>query len=94
MKNKTVQIFSLLVVLLSSPLLAQKKGTISGQVIDSATGEPVFYVNVFLENTTEGTTTDAEGFFSIRNIPPGIYNLIVQHVGYEIKVLQVHLLHQ
>ena len=92
MKNKSVQIFSLFLILFSSTLFAQKKSTISGQVIDSVTGEPVFYVNVFLENTTEGTTTDAEGFFSIRNIPPGIYNLIVQHIGYEIKVLQVHLL--
>jgi len=37
---------------------------ISGIVTDSQTGEPMPYVSVYLQNTTDGCQTDKEGHFS------------------------------
>jgi TonB-linked SusC/RagA family outer membrane protein len=39
--------------------------TITGTVTDAATGQPMAGVNIIVRGTTEGTTTDAEGRFSI-----------------------------
>ena len=80
-----------LVLLLPLLVFAQPRSTITGQVIDNQNAKPVFYVNVFLANTTIGSTTDNDGRFEIENVPPGIFNLIVQHVGYELEVKQVNL---
>lgn len=87
---KAIRIFLLPLVAVNI-LLAQPKGEISGRVIDHSTGEPVFYVNVFLANTTIGSTTDNDGRFRIAHIPPGIYNLVVQHIAYELEIKQVRL---
>jgi hypothetical protein len=61
------------------------RATISGHVYDSETGRPLFFVNVFLANTTIGTTTDKSGAFVIRNIPAGNYQLVLHHIGYRVE---------
>lgn len=55
---------------------------ISGTVVDALTGAPVEFANVFLAQTTSGTSTDASGAFVLRNVPAGSYELIVSRVGY------------
>ena len=78
-------------ILIAAAVYGQPKSEIIGKVYDQGTGDPVFYVNVFLANTTIGTTTDKDGNFHIVNVPPGIFNLIIQHVGYELEVKQIQL---
>jgi hypothetical protein len=34
---------------------------LQGKVVDSKTNEPLSYISVYLEGTTIGTTTDAQG---------------------------------
>ncbi len=58
-------------------------GTVRGYVYNKADGEPVMFTNVFLENTSIGTATDGNGFFTILNIPPGNYTLTSSGVGYD-----------
>jgi hypothetical protein len=55
---------------------------VSGTVVDALTGAPVEFANVFLAQTTSGTSTDASGAFVLRNVPAGSYELIVSRVGY------------
>jgi hypothetical protein len=62
---------------------------ISGNVRDVETGLPLFYVNVFLANTTMGTTTNKDGDFIIRNIPAGEYQLVIHHIGYRMEIRSV-----
>jgi hypothetical protein len=62
---------------------ASPRGSISGSVIDAATGEPLGFANVYINNTTLGTTSKAEGSFLISGIPFGAVELIVSFVGYE-----------
>ncbi len=67
-------------------IIAQgNKLTIKGRVLDKESGAPLEYVNVFLSNTTIGTSTDKNGQFIINNVPFGSYNIIFSYVGYEIQ---------
>ncbi len=58
---------------------------IKGRVLDKETGAPLENVNVFLTNTTIGTSTDKSGQFIINNIPFGSYDVIFSYIGYEIE---------
>jgi hypothetical protein len=62
---------------------------ITGSVIDSTTAEPIQLVNVYLSGTTFGASTSQSGIYCIENIPAGSYQLIFQHVGYEIKIKNI-----
>ncbi len=66
--------------------------SLSGQIIDSTTNKPVVYVNIFLANTTLGTTSDSSGYYAIKNIPPGNYSLVVSHISYTADVRSVQIL--
>jgi len=67
-----------------SVLTGQAQVTLSGVVRDSATREPLPFVNVFLANTTRGTTSDEAGRFMLNNVPVGTFDLLVSHVGYRL----------
>ena len=54
---------------------------VSGHVTDGATGDPIPTVNVLVEGTTIGTTTDANGFYKII-APSGTSFLLYSFVGY------------
>ena len=72
-------------LLLFMPLLnyAQTLGVLSGQVVDAQTGVGLEGATVLLENTALGASTDASGYFTIKNIPPKTYNVIVSFLGFE-----------
>lgn len=74
----------LLVCSLSSRLAAGQSTTLSGQVLDSLTRKPLELASVFLANTTRGISTDAEGKFTLRNVPPGQYTLVASYLGYQL----------
>lgn len=58
-------------------------GTVRGFIYDKETGEPVIFTNVYFKGTSIGASTDVNGFFSITNIPPGEYTLLVTAMGYD-----------
>ena len=59
-------ICSIVLLFLSFSMSAQNAGIIvSGQVLDSVTGESVPFAGVFIKGTTTGVSTDEDGFFSI-----------------------------
>lgn len=51
-------------------------------VISNQSGEPLGFANIILEGTSFGETADANGNFSIKNIPSGNYTIIVSFLGY------------
>ncbi|MCD7977924.1 MAG: DUF5686 and carboxypeptidase regulatory-like domain-containing protein [Tannerellaceae bacterium] len=61
--------------------------TIKGFVTDSITGEPLPFVAVLLEGTTNGTVTDDDGNFSFTASSGGM--LIVSYLGYTEKRVPV-----
>jgi TonB-linked SusC/RagA family outer membrane protein len=59
----------------------QPEFAVNGKVTDGATGDPIPTVNVLVEGTTIGTTTDANGVYKI-NAPSGTSVLLFSFVGY------------
>ncbi len=68
-------------ILLNMSVLAQLT-KIMGTVTDSATAEPLPFVNIVFEGTTIGATSDFNGEFSIETTTPGD-TLLASFVGYE-----------
>lgn len=66
----------------NSSIYAQVTADLFGTVVDEV-GEPVPGASVFLEGTEKGAQTDFDGNYTIINISPGSYNLIVSYIGYE-----------
>lgn len=65
------------------PLSAQGQETIVvGEVSDAVTGAPLPNVNVYLQGTQAGTTTNAEGLFLLRTHLERKRTLVVSAVGY------------
>ena len=60
-------------------------GKISGLVIDKTTQETLIGVNVSIEGSESGATTDLDGKYEIANLAPGIYKLIFTYIGYSDK---------
>ncbi len=91
MKFKII-ITTFLLFLFPLALLAQTTGKIAGVITDKRTGEPIPGVNVYLEGTSLGASTDADGFYSILNVPAGDYTLKVSYVGYkDVTIKNVHV---
>ncbi|MEQ9467963.1 MAG: carboxypeptidase-like regulatory domain-containing protein [Ekhidna sp.] len=61
---------------------------ISGKVYDE-NNEPLKNVNIFLDGTTIGTSSGADGSYQLSSIPPGFYDIVFSHVGYENAIYQV-----
>ncbi|MDQ7054922.1 MAG: TonB-dependent receptor [candidate division KSB1 bacterium] len=78
-------------LLLFAPVSLFAQGTITGTVIDAATGEPLPAANVLIEGTNLGASTNAEGNYTIQNVPAGNYTLKTSFIGYktESKTVQV-----
>jgi outer membrane receptor protein involved in Fe transport len=85
---KKILVLSFVFLLLPLLVLASTTGKISGVAKDKTSGEPLPGVNVVLEGTTLGASTDMDGYFVILQIPPGSYDVRVSYVGYKDVVFQ------
>ena len=66
------------------PILAlAATGKLSGVVNDAGNGEALIGVNVLIEGTTLGASTDLDGYYVILNLPAGIYTISFNYVGYQ-----------
>jgi outer membrane receptor for ferrienterochelin and colicin len=63
-------------------------GILEGTIRDKRTGEPLPGVNVFLPQVKAGTSTDADGLFTIQNLRAGAYDVRFTIVGYGTKLLR------
>lgn len=74
-------LFILNTILLSICLYAQETIVI-GEVYDAGSGEPLPNVNIYLQGTQTGTTTNAEGLFLLREDLDRSRTMVVSAVGY------------
>ena len=88
MKNIIV---SIILVIISFSAFSQKNtdANIVGDV--QCNGEHVPYINITIDGTTIGTTTDATGHFQIINISEGTHTVRVSGIGYKTTSKQVSI---
>lgn len=58
-------------------------GTIRGQVIDHATGDPLENARIVLAGTTLTATSERGGYFTLRSVPAGDHVLVVSYTGFD-----------
>ena len=69
-------------------IYAQESTSIQGTVVDAQTGEALPGVNIVIEGTTSGTTTNVDGEFEL-NVPSLEEALVFSYIGYERLVVNI-----
>jgi hypothetical protein len=82
MFKKLLLIF-VIVSILPFTVSAQSTGKIVGQIMDTATGEPLPGVNITIDNTLLGANSDFDGYYVILNVPVGIYTVRASFIGFQ-----------
>lgn len=72
---------NLLFLLLMVPAIAWAQSTVSGTVTEASSGIPLPGVNIVEKGTTNGTTTDFEGNYTLTNVSDDAV-LVFSYVGY------------
>ena len=85
-----------ILLLYASSLLAQSSGSgISGFVYDES-GKPMEAATVSVKNTATGfgttTSSDKKGYFTLRDLPVGTYNIEISAIGAQPTVLKDNVL--
>ncbi|MBW4889099.1 carboxypeptidase-like regulatory domain-containing protein [Mucilaginibacter sp. HMF5004] len=73
----------LLLVFILPTLAFAQTVNITGKVTSTDIGGPLVKASVFLTNSTFGTSTAANGSFTLYDVKPGQYEIVVTFVGYE-----------
>lgn len=88
MKAHLIQGFFLLAFLCLFSFTVFPQGVVKGKIVDSETNETLTGASVVQLNTTNGTTTDANGEFSL-SLPAGNQAITVSFIGYAVRKLNV-----
>jgi iron complex outermembrane receptor protein len=76
----------LLFLLLLLPLNVLAQSTLSGVVLDSKTNQPIPGVNVIVQGTQNGTSTDFDGKFQLSKLNSGV-KIVFSFIGYNEEVV-------
>jgi len=89
--NNDVKYLLTFIILLIQFAFAQEQvgPRICGNIIDAETREPIAYANIFISNSSIGGASDKNGYFELRDIPYGRYELIASVIGYEVLKAKV-----
>ena len=74
------RIIILVVSILTFSSTYSQEVTLSGSV--TSENSPAPFVNIYLKNTELGTSSNENGWYELKNIPPGKYTLIASTIGY------------
>jgi TonB-linked SusC/RagA family outer membrane protein len=77
-----IKIFLLTTFCFFSLCLFSQERDIKGSVADKESGMPLLGVNVIVEGTTQGTTTDFDGNFILPSVQEGV-TLVFSYLGFE-----------
>ncbi|MCI0495011.1 TonB-dependent receptor [candidate division KSB1 bacterium] len=86
MRSKLLVIWLMVLILMPSLIFSDTTGKINGVVKDSQSGTPLPGVNVIIDGTTMGASTNLEGYYFVIGVPPGTYSVRAQMIGYQTLV--------
>ncbi len=79
---RSATIRAALLLLTTAPGSLAAQAVFTGRTINDSTREPIAGVEVVLEKPATRIQTDAEGRFSIPNIPWGVQHALIRKIGY------------
>ncbi|MFQ5627707.1 MAG: carboxypeptidase-like regulatory domain-containing protein, partial [bacterium] len=82
-KKVPFRFFTILTFLALPGLLFAQRGTISGKVVDSKSGDPLPGASVLVEGLELGAATNIDGEYTIENVPAGARKVIARFIGYK-----------
>ena len=88
--NKLITLTGIILITSVSIIQAQKlTQSIRGNVKDLDSKTPLTGVTLYMEGTNPvvGTITDENGNFAFKELPIGRYNIVVNYLGYESKII-------
>ena len=75
-------------IVLSGAYAQKNTGTLTGRITDNM-GESLPHATVYLKKLQSGGTTNLDGYYKIKEIPYGTYQVSIQFVGYLTETLTV-----
>jgi ferric enterobactin receptor len=82
-----MKLFPFIFLLISSSTFAQL--TLTGKVVEIRTNEPLPFASIVQKNSSKGTTTNADGYFTLPNIPVDTITIQVSYIGYNTKDIKL-----
>lgn len=77
----------LAIILFTIQIFSQSAG-LKGRV--TSNNSPVPSVNIFILKTTIGTISDTRGFYQLKNLPLGTYEVRFSSIGYETQIFELN----
>ncbi|MFN8354631.1 MAG: TonB-dependent receptor [Spirosomataceae bacterium] len=87
---KFISFFSIIFLFCYALIAQPLTQTIKGRVVDAESGLAVIGANVAILNLSpqKGSSTDAQGYFKIQQVPVGRYTIKITSLGYEDATIQ------
>ncbi len=82
MRTKSIILLLILLVGGAAGRMFAQGVDVSGKVIAKADGQPIEFASVMLKDHNLWAISDMDGYFTIKNVPQGKTNLVVQCLGY------------
>jgi hypothetical protein len=73
----------LLIIIFTSIDHYGQTGSIRGIIFNKNNGEPVMFTNVIIDGTTQGSATDINGYFIIKNVNTGYHTIVSTYLGFD-----------
>jgi hypothetical protein len=64
------------------------QNSITGNVVEDATGKTIANANVFITNSSKGTTTNADGVYILNDVPVGQFEVVISCIGFQTLTYQ------
>lgn len=87
MRNWLLKVILALITICVATGVEAQSGRIAGTVTDADDGGVLTGVNVVIQGTTQGATTNIDGNYRILNVRPGTYTLEFRYVGYQTQII-------
>lgn len=79
--------FLKILFLIVSNFCYSQNNTLAGKIFDNS--ERLSYVNIYVQNTKLGTSSNEDGYYLIKNIPSGTYKIVISSLGYKTKIINI-----
>ena len=70
-----------IILIIGQFVYGQKGFSVSGEI--SSEGNSMPYTNIYLETTSHGTVSNADGYYEIKNVPANTYTIVVSMTGFK-----------